>query len=126
MKLEINFSLDSDKRRLFEALKMLKQQPYIVTIEKKKDKRSLSANAYYWVLLSILEGETGQDKDSLHDYFKTKFLPARTVIFRQTGEEKQIQGSTSVLDSFNFMEYIDKVRAFAIQELDIYLPTPDE
>ena len=109
MKLEVNFSLDSDKRRLFEALKMLKKQPYIITIEK-KGTRSLRANAYYWGLLAIIEDETGQDQDTCHKYFKKKFL----------------QGSTSVLDSFNFMEYIDKVRAFAIQELDIYLPTPDE
>jgi predicted nucleic acid binding AN1-type Zn finger protein len=124
MKLEINFSLDRDKKKLFEVLKMLKQETYIVTIEKKKNKRSLSANAYYWVLISIMEKETGQDSDSLHDYFKTKFLPPRKVVFRQTGEEKAVQGSTASLDSFDFFEYIDKIRAFAIQELDIYLPTP--
>lgn len=126
MKLVIDFSLDRDKRKLFEALKMLKKEPYLVTIEKQKKKRSLSANAYYWVLMSILEGETGQDQDSLHDFFKTKFLQKRKVVFRQTGEECEVQGSTSTLDSFNFMEYIDKVRAFAIQELNIYLPTPNE
>lgn len=97
-----------------------------MTIEKKKDKRSLSANAYYWVLISILEGETGQDSDSLHDFFKTKFLPKRNVVFRQTGESTEVQGSTAALDSFNFFEYVEKIRAFAIQELNIYLPTPDE
>ncbi len=126
MKLVIDFSKDNDKKKLFEALKMLKKEPYVLTIEKKKDKRSLSANAYYWVLISILEGETVQDSDSLHDFFKTKFLPKRTVVFRQTGETSEVQGSTAVLDSFNFFEYVEKIRAFAIQELNIYLPTPDE
>lgn len=126
MKLVIDFSKDRDKLKLFETLKMLKKQVYIVTIEKKKEKRSLNANAYYWVLMSILEKETGQDQDSLHDYFKTKFLPKRKVIFKQTGEENEVQGSTAELDSFNFFEYVDKVRAFAIQELDIYLPNPNE
>lgn len=126
MKLVIDFSKDNEKKKLFEALKMLKKEPYVLTIEKKKDKRSLSANAYYWVLISILEGETGQDSDSLHDFFKTKFLPKRKVVFRQTGEENEVQGSTAILDSFNFFEYVEKIRAFAIQELNIYLPTPDE
>lgn len=126
MKLVIDFSKDNEKKKLFEALKMLKKEPYILTIEKKKDKRSLSANAYYWVLISILEGETGQDSDSLHDFFKTKFLPKRTIVFRQTGENAEVQGSTAILDSFNFFEYVEKIRAFAIQELNIYLPTPDE
>lgn len=126
MKLVIDFSKDRDKLKLFETLKMLKKQVYIVTIEKKKEKRSLNANAYYWVLMSILEKETGQDQDSLHDYFKTKFLPKRKVVFKQTGEENEVQGSTAELDSFNFFEYVDKVRAFAIQELDIYLPNPNE
>ena len=126
MKLVIDFSKDNEKKKLFEALKKLKKEPYILTIEKKKDKRSLSANAYYWVLISILEGETGQDSDSLHDFFKTKFLPKRTIVFRQTGENAEVQGSTAILDSFNFFEYVEKIRAFAIQELNIYLPTPDE
>jgi len=126
MKLVIDFSKDRDKLKLFETLKMLKKQVYVVTIEKKKEKRSLNANAYYWVLMSILEKETGQDQDSLHDYFKTKFLPKRKVVFKQTGEENEVQGSTAELDSFNFFEYVDKVRAFAIQELDIYLPNPNE
>lgn len=126
MKLVIDFSKDRDKLKLFETLKMLKKQAYVVTIEKKKEKRSLNANAYYWVLMSILEKETGQDQDSLHDYFKTKFLPKRKVVFKQTGEENEVQGSTAELDSFNFFEYVDKVRAFAIQELDIYLPNPNE
>ena len=126
MKLVIDFSKDRDKLKLFETLKMLKKQVYIVTIEKKKEKRSLNANAYYWVLMSILEKETGQDQDSLHDYFKTKFLQKRKVVFKQTGEENEVQGSTAELDSFNFFEYVDKVRAFAIQELDIYLPNPNE
>ena len=126
MKLVIDFSKDRDKLKLFETLKMLKKQVYVVTIEKKKEKRSLNANAYYWVLMSILEKETGQDSDSLHDYFKTKFLPKRKVVFKQTGEENEVQGSTAELDSFNFFEYVDKVRAFAIQELDIYLPNPNE
>jgi len=126
MKLVIDFSKDNDKRKLFDTLKMLKKEPYVVTIEKKKSKRSLNANAYYWVLITILEKETGQDTDSLHDYFKTKFLPKRKVVFKQTGEENDVQGSTAELDSFNFFEYVDKIRAFAIQELNIYLPTPDE
>lgn len=126
MKLVIDFSRDNDKRKLFDTLKMLKKEAYVVTIEKKKSKRSLNANAYYWVLITILEKETGQDTDSLHDYFKTKFLPKRKVVFKQTGEENDVQGSTAELDSFNFFEYVDKIRAFAIQELNIYLPTPDE
>jgi len=126
MKIVIDFSKENDKRKLFDTLKMLKKEPYVVTIEKKKDKRSLNANAYYWVLISLLEKETGQDCDSLHDYFKTKFLPKQKIVFKETGEESEVQGSTSKLDSFNFFEYVDRIRAFAIQELNIYLPTPDE
>ena len=55
MKLVIDFSKENDKRKLFDTLKMLKKEPYVVTIEKKKYKRSLNANAYYWVLISLLD-----------------------------------------------------------------------
>jgi hypothetical protein len=70
-----------------------------------------------------IEGETGQDRDSLHEFFKRKFLEwqERTIC----GETMMVAPSTTTLDSHAFSQYMEKVRMFAL-ELNIFLPYPED
>src|SRR4051794_32304271 len=66
-----------------------------VTIELEKHERSNSQNSYYWVYLGVIERETGQNADEVHEWAKRKFLPPRFI--KVNGEEMKIPGSTTDL-----------------------------
>lgn len=94
-----------------------------VLIGKRQKQRSLNANALYWLWLTVIEGETGQDKDELHDFFKTKFLKTTKQVF---GKVYEVVQSSALLDTIDFMAYMDKVRQFALSELNISLPDAEQ
>ena len=81
----------------------------VIDIEKKKNKRSLSQNAYYHVYLSVIEAETGNTADDLHEYFKRKFLrPQEKTIL---GVEMKLPASTTNLSKHDFSEFLDRICA---------------
>ena len=126
MKLLINFGSEPDKRKLFEILKTRKPKVYAIEIKEVNKKRSLDANKYYWAVLGIIASETGNTDNRLHKYFKDELLAKEEVKFPQTGEVKEVAKSTTELDKFDFYEYVERIRQFALTDLNIYVPTPDE
>lgn len=97
---------------------------YDVSIKKKRWKRSISQNNLYWLWLTCIEQETGNDKDDLHDYFRMKFLGAEELdVF---GERLVRIVSTTKKDTLQFKQYLDKIQLFALLELKITLPNPDD
>jgi len=97
-----------DKPQIFGLyLGILENCRVEIIVQKEKKARSLKMNSLYWVYLKVLEDETGEDSENLHEYFKSIFLPAKIVkIF---GKEVRIPGSTTELSSLEFTEYIDKI-----------------
>lgn len=90
-----------------------------IVIEQEKHGRSLSQNAYYWVFLGVIERETGQNADDVHEWAKRKFLPPKFITVN--GEEIKIPSSTTTLSKIDFGEYLDKIAA----ETGIPLPDPE-
>ena len=89
----------------------------VIDIEKKKNKRSLSQNAYYWIYLGVIENETGNTADDLHELFKRKFLlPQEKTIL---GQQIKLPASTTSLSKHDFSEYLDKVASLT------NVPIPD-
>ena len=89
-----------------------------VHIEQKM--RSTKQNRFLWgkVYDDIVEGierKTGQDKDDIHDYFKTEFLR------RRLPNGKVVVGSTARLKTGEFSEYVEKVRAKAAREFGVVI-----
>jgi hypothetical protein len=82
-------------------------------------KRSDSQNSYYWLYLTIIERDTGQNADDVHEWAKRKFLPPRFI--KVNGEEMRIPGSTTGLGKSDFTDYLDKIAA----ETGIPLPDPE-
>ena len=80
-----------------------------VTLEEDKDVRSLGQNRLYWLYLGIIEDETGNTADDLHEYFKRKYLPPHLV--NMFGKEVQLPATTTKLDKLAFTEYLDKIGA---------------
>ncbi len=95
-----------------------------VKVTCKRGKRSIDANALYWMWLNCISDETGNDKDDLHHFFKDKYLGIkRVVIF---GDEFAKKLSTTDLDSKQFSQYLNKIQVFAASELSIKLPNPED
>lgn len=89
----------------------------------RKPLRSLSQNNYYWLYLTIVANETGNDIDEMHRFFKGKFLPVSPVVLHfKDGKEFSYNKltSTTELSKAEFGEYLDKICAMT----GIPLPDP--
>lgn len=89
----------------------------VLDIDKKKNKRSLSQNAFYFLYLGVIENETGNTVDDLHELFKRKFLkPVEKTIM---GQQIKLPNSTTNLSKHEFSEYLDRICALT------NVPIPD-
>lgn len=79
--------------------------------------RSVGQNALYWKYLEIVERDTGQLADDVHEWAKRKFLTPRFI--KVNNEEIRIPGSTKLLDTVEFTDYLDKIAS------EIGVPLPD-
>lgn len=95
---------------------------YTVEVLEKKANRSISQNSLYWLWLTCIEFETGNDRDELHEIFKKKFILPKKVNIYGTEIERY---STTDLDTAQFKQYLDKIQIFASTELAITLPDPE-
>ena len=122
-------------RPLFEeeVRAMSREKDLAVTIEVKLKKRFRSdvQNAYYWgvvvAMISQRLRELGHDvdRDLTHEFLKGRFLYTE-LTDPTSGEVMKIPRKTSELATEEFMEYVEHVKQFAAETLDIYIPDPNE
>lgn len=94
------------------------------TFKKIVVKRSNDQNSLYWLWLTCIEKETGNDRNDLHDYFRSKFLP---ITEKKIFDDVKIElTSTTKLTTIDFKNYLDKIQIFANSELSIVLPNPED
>ena len=130
MNLYCNFDVEYSKRLLYANLSKLSGE-YSLDVRKKKDKRSVAFNRYYWgvVLKMIVEEvqgvDDGIDKDRMHEIMKYTFLKeeyANPV----TGEIVVSMKDTHDMPTEDFKRYVESVRGWAYSFLGIVIPLPDE
>ena len=92
----------------------------LIEIKEYKPKRTNLQNRFYWAILNYLQSETGNDKDTLHAFFKHQFLDKKR--FQLFGIEFDSEVSTTKLDKKEFTNYIEMIRVFAAQELELNIP----
>ena len=108
---------------LIKKIGNLKPGDYKVYVCDDRPSRSLNQNAYYWsVVIPIIAGEIGYQKEELHEALKIKFLPKEIKV---KGKPYTIGGSTGKLNTKQFNEYLEAVIQMA-SELGIYIPEPGE
>lgn len=96
---------------------------FTVEITEKKPTRSISQNSLYWLWLTCIEFETGNDRDYLHEHFKRTFLvPEKINVF---GTDQEVY-STKKLNTTQFKYYLDHIQTFANADLSITLPNPED
>ena len=91
-----------------------------VIVQKQVKSRSDKMNRYYWAFLHVLEQETGDDANNLHEYFKRVLLPPQ--IIEVFGKEIKLPATTTKLSQYEFTNYISKIERLT----GIKSPDPDE
>ena len=91
-----------------------------VIIRKKKNLRTERQHRYWWVYMYIIEQETGDSKDVLHEFFKQKFLTYKEE--EVMGEMVKIYQSTTKISKQEFSNLIRSVEILT----DIPAPTIDK
>lgn len=122
-----NWKITWQKRELNDFFIRCQDWDYIVKIEKKKEKRSISQNAYYnWVVLKVFMEYTGSSQEDLHYFFKNKFLSnvIEIDIWWKLEKFRHIK-STTDLNKKEFEEYLSKIRMFASDQ-GLCIPLPNE
>lgn len=83
--------------------------------------RSVVQNAYYWaVVLKTISDHTGFETEELHELFGKMF-----------GKKKELFGETIILstttyNTVEFEDYLLKIRNWAGEFVDCYIPLPNE
>jgi len=90
--------------------------------------RSILENNYYWgVIVKILSDELGYYKDEMHEILKAMFLSEIKIVqTKQRVETIKVNKSTTKLTTIQAEEYYDSIRIWAISDLGILLPLPNE
>jgi len=100
----------------------------ILEIREAKSQRSLNQNAYYWgIVLDILSKETGYTLHEMHEVLKSKFL-STIIDFFYKNKTEVLYGSRSTanLNTKEFENYLEEIRRWAITDLSINIPEPNE
>lgn len=94
---------------------------FVIEIQKSKKTRSLPQNKYYWgVVIKIIANHTGYTSDETHQEL------ARMFLSYEAGNLKRFVKSTTKLNTIDFEDYLDKCRTWASNELNCYIPLPNE
>ena len=83
--------------------------------------RTPSQNKLYWMWLNVIATDTGNDKDTLHDYYRAKYLPTRPL----RGMDGNMPISTTELNTAQFSAYMEQIQADSAI-MGIILPNPDD
>ena len=90
-----------------------------VSVRQYKTSRTDPQNRYYWaVVIKILGDELGYMPEEMHEALKWKFL-------RKDGKIETVKSTTS-LNTTEFEMFLEKVRIWAVSDLQIKIPLPNE
>ena len=107
-----------------ELQKLKGKNRVFIVVDEEKPSRSNNQNKYYWsVVIGTLSNELGYTADEMHEVLKEKFLPKKEV--ELLGDKIKI-GSSAKLKTDEFEKYLEDIRRFAAEKLNIIIPLPNE
>lgn len=119
----------SDMGRWRALLREHEGQPVHVVFEKPQDKRSIYANNYWWFCLGLVEKDTGNKKDYMHEICLKKFLSKQKVeiISPVTGECEihAVQERSSTQRISDFYDFVEEARVWFVEFFGVITPDPD-
>ena len=113
-----------DREAIIRQIKQLDlSKCFSVDISQKRKVRTISQNSLYWLWLTCIEFETGNDRYYLHEFYKEEFIIPE--IIEVLGKEIEIKTTTNK-DTLKFKNYLDRIQVHANTELSIKLPLPED
>lgn len=119
-------------RTLTEFFRTASNGYYMVNITKQRKGRTLNQNDWLWgcVYPILLDGllDAGWEFTSVeqvHEFFKKQMAQDKVVNYN-TGEIVEIPKSTATMDTQQFSMYIDALRAYAEDFLNVTIPEPNK
>lgn len=119
---KLDFGSETNQARLSEFLK--EHEGAQLKLELPKRQRTIQQNKFYWFYLGIIEQETGNDANDLHELFKTKLLPKETITVqgKQAVHVLEKTKSTTSLNKQEMGEYLEKICAMT----GVPIPDPEQ
>lgn len=112
---------------LEEVRKEVKEESLLdVTVETHRKTRSNMQNRYYWgFLVQPVADELGYDREVMHDHFKKLFLGYEEYDMPDGTTTHKLKSTTDET-TITFEDYTAKIRQWASEFLNMYLPLPNE
>lgn len=97
-------------------------KPIEVVVRKLRAQRSNPQNNYYWgAVIEPLAEHLGYEAEELHDLMRVRFLSERD----ERGDVAHIR-STTKLTTTEFEDYLERIRRWAAEFHEFYIPLPNE
>jgi len=124
--MKYNLSTELDKNQAISKFKKLLKEGKRIELKEIKPRRSLSANAYYHICVSLFAIEFGWTISEAKDELK-KLCPFMRYEkeSKKTGQTIVFYKQTSMMDSKQMAEYIEWIRNYSNMQ-GCYIPTPEE
>jgi len=87
-------------------------------------KRTTDQNSLYWLWITCISNETGNNVNDIHEILCEMFLPTQEKIV--LGVSRMERTSTKTLDTVKFKVYLDAIQVYSQTELGITLPNPED
>lgn len=113
-------SLDTDLDYLFSTLK---NGSYSLILKRVSEKRTINQNDLMWMWFKCIENSTGTEKNDIYMYYCKKFL---CKVIRIGEKVEKVYETSSMLNTAQMTEFMNKIQADAASELGIMLPIPDD
>lgn len=104
----------------------------MITTQKIRGKRTVNQNEYLWGLVYPLlldslvnEGWEFTSTEQVHEFFKS-LVAKKEVVNYSTGEIVSIPVSTSEMDTVQFSSYLQEIKKYAKEYLNLEIPDPDK
>lgn len=120
--MKLDLSQPFDLQRAKEYFNKLVESESKIELKKYSPKRSLSQNAYLHVLFQYIALETGYTTEQAKVLMKRRF--GSFMVETINGEKFLV--STASLDSSQLTQFIDFIRQYASEEMEIYLLSADD
>ena len=108
-----------DMAKLKNDIAMLKDGEYEI-VPYKKDRTNDQNRYLWWWVYGTISKEVGED-----DIEYIHYVMGRRFLTKHDKKEPYIQ-STAKLNTAEFSDYVEKIRKFMLEKMNIYIPTPDE
>ena len=126
----VNGKLDRNRSKITKVIESFEGKEIEITIEKKRKKRSLNQNNYYFGVIIALFKEAifdqfGEYWDSarVHEYLKNEFLFHEHMVGDKIFKTPK---STTECSTVETEEYYEKCRRFALEDFNCVIPLPSE